>query len=403
MKKKLFIAFSIFIFAGLALFYILTMGDVGVTYDTAKAEKIESSIFVHDTGRISSKNIRKYYANGINQVETLPVTLGDHVKKGQLLVKYKDNLKSIDLQIQKVNKQIEALEATYAEALSNKDKNSISSARIEINRTKKNISKAEADHEKNEILYNEGAISLSEYEGSLDKIEEEKSALGIAQNTYNKLSKGISENVREKYEAEIDVLLLTIDILEESKDDFAIYADTDAIVTQLNTFEGDKPSAGHVIIELMDPSEKIILVDFMVEDAIEISMGLEAKVMDYDLGINIENLVVKQIYPKAFVSLSELGVRENRQTVSIDLPKDNNSLPFGLEIETMVVVDSDKTILLIPKGAIIEKNSKQYTEVLVNGKPVEREIETGKNLNGRVEVFSGVKEGEEVILNYQED
>lgn len=403
MKKKLFIAFSIFILAGVGLFYILTMGDVGVTYDTAKVEKSETSIFVEESGAISSENIRKYYGNGLSKIEDMQLKIGDHVNKGQLLIKYEDNLDSINLQIQKVHKQTEALEATYAEALSSADKNSISSARIEINRIKKDIAKAETDHANNKILFEAGAISLSGFEDSQSKLDDLNSALGISQNSYNKLSKGISKNVREKYEAEIDVLLLGIDILEESKDDYAIYADFDGVITELNTFVGDKPSPGQMILEIMDPKEKIILVDFMVEDALAISEGLEAKVMDHKLGINIDNLKVSVVYPKAFVSLSELGVRENRQTVSIDLAKSNSALPFGLELKTMVIVDSDKTMLLIPQGAIIEKNSKQYTEVLIDGKPVEREIETGKNLNGRVEVFSGVKEGEEVILNYQED
>ncbi len=83
-----------------------------------------------------------------------------------------------------------------------------------------------------------------------------ESSLGIAQNTYNELTKGISKNMREKYEAEIDVLLLTLKIHEKNRNDYEIYADIEGIVTELNTFQGDTPTIGSMIIEIQDPTEK---------------------------------------------------------------------------------------------------------------------------------------------------
>jgi HlyD family secretion protein len=113
--------------------------------------------------------------------------------------------------------------------------------------------------------------------------------------------------------------------------------------------------------------------------------------------------MVNQIYPKAFVTLSELGVEENRQTVSIDLPTSDYTLAFGLEVETMVMIEPPREMLLIPIGAVVEKNSKQYVEVLVDGTPIEREILTGINVEGNIEVINGLEEGDQVILNYQNE
>jgi len=400
MKKKLIIAFIIFTAIGVGLFYFLTMGNVGTDYNTVTVEKGNIGQQVADTGTISSKNIRQFYGNGVNKIADLPISLGDSVKKGQLIVTFKN---SLDLDIQKVKKQIQALEATYKDALSGADMESVNNARIEISKTRSQYEVAKKDKERTEILYNSGAVSQKEFEDAVNDMEDLESSLKIAQNSYNKLVKGISDNKREQYEAEIDVLLLTLEILETSEDNYNIYSDVDGLVTALNTFEGDIPTPGKLMIELQDPMDKVVLVDFMVEDAISIKAGMDAAIVDLNLNINIDKLTVDQVYPKAFVTLSELSVEENRQTVEIGLSETGQALPFGLEVETVVMIESPKEALMVPMGTVYYKDGKSYVKIVENGDLVEREIETGIKSNKMVEVKEGVSEGEEVLLNYQED
>jgi multidrug efflux pump subunit AcrA (membrane-fusion protein) len=399
-KKKLIIAIVVFSVIGAGIFYLLTTGNIGAKYNTVEATKGEVGKYVQDVGRISSRNIRRYYGSGTGKVEEMTLELGDHVEKGQLLIKYEDNL---ELEIQRVEKQIEALEAGYNEALSGTDMESVNSAWIEVSRIKKNMELATKNKDITESLYKIGSASLFEFEQAESNVEQLKSSLGIAQNTYNRLTKGISENIREKYEAEIDVLLLTLDILEKNRDNYVIFADIEGIVTEIHTFDGDFPSPGMLIIEIQDPTEKVVLVDFMVEDARSIKPNMEAEIQDWNLDIDMDGLKVDKVYPKAFVTLSELGVEENRQTVEIGLPKSADALAFSLEVETKVMVESPREVLLVPAGAVFQKDSKQYVEVLEDGDAVEREISTGIEVDGSIEVKEGLKEGELVILNYQEE
>ncbi|MBF4695880.1 efflux RND transporter periplasmic adaptor subunit [Fusibacter ferrireducens] len=400
MKKKLIIAFIVFTTIGVSLFYLLTTGNIGVKYNTALVKSGEVSQYVQDVGRISSRNIRKYHGGGVKKIEEMSLELGDYVKKGQLLVKYEDH---VDNEVQKVEKQIEALEAAYNDALSGTDMERVSSARIELSQIKNNLEIAMINKERTESLYSVGAVSLSDLEQAVNNMDQLQSSLKIAQNTYNQLAKGISKNTRAKYEAEIDVLLLTLNGYEKSRADYAIYSDIEGIVTELNTFKGDTPSPGTLMIEIQDTSEKIILVDFMVADAIQIKPDMMAEVKDLNLDLYIKDLKVDRVYPKAFVTLSELSVEENRQTVEIGLPKSADALPYGLEVETKVMIEAPREVLLIPEGAVVSQNSRQYVEVLVNGDVVQKEVKTGIRVDGNIEVKEGLKEGESVILNYQED
>jgi HlyD family secretion protein len=403
MKKKLIVVFLIFIAIGVGLFYLLTMGDVGVEYDTVQVIKGQGGQSVGDLGRISSKNIRKYYGTGGQTIEQMSLKLGDRVSKGQLLIQYENNHEELDLEIQRVKKQIEALEATYSEAQSGVDMGTVNSSRIEISSLQNQIENATREKERIETLYNEGVVSMVELEQTTQVIDGLNTQLQMAQNSYSQASRGLSRNMREKYEAEIEALLLSIDLLEQSRQDGALYADIEGVVTELNTFEGDKPSAGMMLIELQDPTEKIVLVDFMMEDAIRIDSDMMAQVSDRQLEIYIEELRVDQVYPKAFETVSELGVRENRQTVAIGLPASASDLDFGTQVETMVLVEPPREMLLVPMGAVIQKDGKTYVKVLEDDKPVERQVTTGISVDKYIEITDGVIEGDHVLINYQED
>ncbi len=399
MKKKLIIALGLLTVLAVAIFYFLTTGNIGTDYNTAEVEIGEVEKFVEESGTVSSKNIRSYYGNSSNKVEKLEVELGDFVEEGQLLIKFEDN---IDMEIQKVEKQIEALEASYNEALSGADFESINGVKIEISSIRNSIDLAKENKDRIEELYKNEAATETELEQATNNLEQLQNNLALAQNRYNQLVKGLSENMKTKYEAEIDVLLLSLESLEKNKENSIIYADFDGVITELNTFEGDIPSAGFKILEMQDPSEKSILVDFMAEDALIIKPDMKAEVNDEDLNIRIENLKVQKIHPKAFTMFSELGVEENRQTVEINLPQSNEELPIGLKLETKVMIEELREVLLIPVDAVYEKDMKKYVELLEDGEPVEREVITGIESNNYIEIKEGLQEGDKVIINYEE-
>ncbi|HMM69422.1 MAG TPA: efflux RND transporter periplasmic adaptor subunit, partial [Gudongella oleilytica] len=136
MKKKVLIPVLILSVVGIALVYFLTTGNIGTKYNTVEAKRGSLEKYVEEVGIIRSKNIRQYYSNGSGKVEAVAIELGDKVSKGQILVKFEDNM---DLEIQKVEKQIKALEATYKDILQGTDIQSVNNAKIEISRIRSDL------------------------------------------------------------------------------------------------------------------------------------------------------------------------------------------------------------------------------------------------------------------------
>lgn len=399
MNKKLIIVFVIFTVIGVGLFYFLTIEDIGTTYNTIELKQEQVSKFVEDVGRISSKHVRTYYGDGVKKIDELPVSLGDKVKKGDLLIRYDNDL---DIEIKKVNKQIEALEASYSEVLSGTDMARVNNTRIEINNIKNELSQARKTSERQQILYNEGALALSELEASKNNVKRLENSLAMTRNNYSDLVKDISENIKKKYEAEIEILLLTLESLENQQDAYQVYAEFDGVVTDLQASVGDRPGPNTLILEIYDINNKRVLVDFMVEDAQLVEQGMEAAIVDEKLNHMINGLSVTQKYPKAFIELSELGVRENRQTVVIDLPSTIEPLSFGVEVNTQVMIESSKEAIMIPLDGIYHDRKTPYVKVLENEEVKDVEIQTGIRVDNRIEVKKGLKSGDQVIMNYEE-
>src|SRR6056297_752615 len=203
MKKKLIIGIIVLVVVAAAGLYYFTQGTDGEDYETALAEIGNIEKHIEEIGEIASKNIRSYYGNGANEIENLYVEIGDTVNEGDLLLEY-DN--TIDLEIEKINKQIEALEATYNEAVSGADFEQINTAKLEIESIKNNLEFAKENLKRMEVLYENNAATEKEYEESKNQIDQLKNKLKISQNQYNLLVKGISGNIRDRYEAEIEAL-----------------------------------------------------------------------------------------------------------------------------------------------------------------------------------------------------
>jgi len=396
MKKKLIIGIIILIAVAAVGTYYYTRNTGEEDYDTAQVKKGSIEKHIEETGEIASKNIRSYFGNGTNEISSLNVEIGDKVNEDDLLLEY-DN--TIDLEIEKINKQIEAIEATYNEAVAGADFEQINTAKLEIENIKNNLEFAKENLKRMEVLYENNAATEKEYEESKNALEQLENQLAIAQNQYNLLIKGISGNVRNKYEAEIEGLAISLQILEKNRDKFNIYSDFDGIITELDTFEGDIPLAGKKILEIQELNNLRAYGDFIVEDAVKISEGMDVEIFNKDIDLRLENLKIEKIHPKAKSKLSELGIEQKRVTIEVNLPKEHEDLIIGSKITLKIKIAGKEDVLIVPEEAIYEKNEKKYVEVLENGEPEEVEVVVGIENDDYIEIIEGLEEGQEVILD----
>lgn len=100
---------------------------------------------------------------------------------------------------------------------------------------------------------------------------------------------------------------------------------------------------------------------------------------------------------KIGVSAVKLATGGSVIPVDVSLSKDL-TLKNALNGEVDFTVVAKQNVLSLPQSAI-KKDSTQYVYLLVNGKPVKQTITTGQSLGSKVEITSGLKEGDLVVIS----
>jgi multidrug efflux pump subunit AcrA (membrane-fusion protein) len=85
--------------------------------------------------------------------------------------------------------------------------------------------------------------------------------------------------------------------------------------------------------------------------------------------------------------------------VALDLgPKDEALMP-GMAVSVKFMPYSKKDALLVPAKAVHEEDDRYVVHVAKkNGKPETREVTPGKTEDGQTEILSGLREGEEILV-----
>jgi RND family efflux transporter MFP subunit len=92
--------------------------------------------------------------------------------------------------------------------------------------------------------------------------------------------------------------------------------------------------------------------------------------------------------------------------VEIEIDNADNLIKPGMFAEILFDIEKRDNVLAIPSGAVQEDNGKKYVYVVENGIVKKRDIEIGLDNGNYVEIKSGLKEKDKVVVkgqNYVED
>ncbi|HCS12106.1 MAG TPA: hypothetical protein DIV40_11690, partial [Clostridiales bacterium] len=297
---------------------------------------------------------------------------------------------------ERANKQIEAITASYNESVKGADFQEISNLKLNISTIETNLGFARSNLEKVETLYKNNAVSQVEYDEAKNNVAVLENQLQEANNNYSMIIQGVSSNVKKQYEAQIDEVVIQKQILEKNMEQSSIRAEFDGVVTELNVHQGSMTQAGVPVVEIQDDLSLGIYVEVLAEDAMEVVKGMAFNVMDDDEVI--KELSISRIYPKAQAKISDLGVEQKRVRIEADL--DETDYKLGSEVDVEIVLQEKNNVLLVDKDAVYEKENIKYVTV-VNGKnETETEITTGLEDDKNIEVLSGLKENDVVLIEF---
>ena len=356
----------------------------------AKVEKGDLAKSVVATGKITpiTKVEIKSKASGI--VKRLYVDAGDRVKKGQLLAEL--DKEEIQARVAQARAQLEASEASSNGTRADLDRAKVDAEGPDVPLLKRAYERAQG-------MAKEGVVSASalddaqkNYEMSLNKQNVSKAQLSVLK---AKIGQAQAQVAQDR---------ANLKQLEEQLNYTTVTAPIDSIVLSRDVEVGDAVSSilvlgssATLVMTLGDTSEVYVKGKVDESDIGKVYLGQPAR-------IKVESFKDKSFSGKV-TKISPMGVEKDNVTtfeVRVSINNPGGELKANMTANAEVILEEHKAVLQIPEGAILyDKDKKASVEVPdAKGKEGKRKVAVniGISNGAKTELLSGLKEGEEVVL-----
>ena len=394
-KLKLWLILLVLIVIILAVIGIFAgMNSAPPTIDSSSLKKVERGDIARSvvaTGvvePISNRIEIRSKASGI--VKQIHVDVGDHVAPGQLLVELdRDQLQA---QLREAEANLLAARADVVSARAELQRNRILAEEYDVNL-------ARANHNRSIELMEQNLISKSDFDlthGRLDEaLNRQRAAVAAI---------GVAEAAIAQKEARVSQIQAVVDRIGEELSYTSIRSPIRGIVLSREVETGSAVSsiltmgAGATRVMILGDMTNVYVRGQVNEiDIGKIKVGLPAR-------ITAESYKDKVFQGKVY-KISPLGAEKNNVTsfevrVSVDNPE--GLLLANMSSNAEIILEEHQKVLTIPEGAVaFDMDKKTYVEVPdPASKTGRRRVDVGLGITTgiRAEILSGLKEGDQVIL-----
>jgi RND family efflux transporter MFP subunit len=154
---------------------------------------------------------------------------------------------------------------------------------------------------------------------------------------------------------------------------------------------GDRVNANEQVYTIEDFKPLLIRVYVPTSDATRLKTKMPAEVTTEVLKGTIFKGDVKLINPR-------IDVQSGTVKVTVEIFDESLQLKPGMFVEVRIITGAKENLLVIPRKAVLYKQNRTYVFVLKQGQVSLREVALGLVEEDQVEVTSGLKEDETIVV-----
>jgi RND family efflux transporter MFP subunit len=315
-------------------------GTVSVTLPGTTAAFAAANIYARATGYIAKRN----------------VDIGDRVKKGELLTQ---------LAVPEIDDQIAQNEAT------------LDQLKAAVQQAQANATLAQATWGRDKPLLRDGWVTGHQGDIDLQTVKADEAAVSVAQ-------------------ANVAAQERLLSVLHQDRNYASVVAPFDGVITQRNVDVGSlvqgNANTGTFMFEIMQKDVIRVWVYVPQDTAFGVAPGVDAIV-------RVPELPDREFSGRVTRISDALQSGTRTLLTEIDIPNPDGALPPGVYCSVELHIPRKTPSLLVPADAIIFNRNGIQVAVANNGKVEMRNIDVKRDLGTRVEVDSGIRAGDQVILN----
>jgi HlyD family secretion protein len=441
----------------LVLVVVVVVGAFGWQRMTASAAPAASTQTVRVTrgsltatvsaaGNVSAPVSAALTFSSSGRVATVPVQVGDQVKKGQLLMQ----LETTNLQL-----ALATAQATLANQQASFDATQ-ASLQYALRTAQANLASAQASYDAAKAENSTNGEQLTNAKSTLEKVRvaletaqmdydavasrpdvgmtSQSAALETAsQNyatalaTYNVTVAGINDNALKTASASLDSAQVALEQAQKnmdtslrtaqasldnaqvavqqaqrSIDNASLYAPFDGLVSAVNYNPGDTigsssasdTSSTKTAVSLVDLSNLQVQADIAEVDMTRIQVGQTAS-------MTLDALTGKT-YTAQVLSIGPVGTVTSgvvNYPVTMRITNAEASIKPGMTANLAIEVDRRDNVLVVPTRAVHTKGDQKIVTVVQNGKSIDKPVSIGLSSDTMVEITKGLVEGEQVVVS----
>ena len=341
-----------------------------INYLTEPVVRTSIAQTVSATGEISAAQLVDVGAQASGQIKKLHVTLGQQVKKGDLIAEIDSTS-----QLNNLNTNKAKLDTYQAQLVS---------AEIALR-------SADKKYQREQALWKEDATSR-------EALEDAQDAFAAAKASVAELKSSIRQTQ------------IAINTAEADLGYTRITAPMDGTVVAIPVEEGQTVNANQTtptIVQVADLSTMLNKMQIAEGDVNKVKAGMKLSFTTLSQPDNVREATLESIDP-GLTTMSQGSYTTSTDTTDSAIyyyarslvPNEDNVLHIGMTTENTIIINQAEKVLAVPKLAVKQRGGKQYVRVLgENKQPQEKEITTGLSDNMSTEVKSGLSEGENVIIS----
>jgi RND family efflux transporter MFP subunit len=314
-----------------------------VSVKTALATRGDIRAFIHATGVVTPAPGAELVvvAPEAARIAELPRATGDRVRRGDLLVRFEIPTAAAEVQRQQA----------------------------EVGRALASLENAKAAQARATALFERGVAARREVEDSNRAVADAEAAL-----TQARASLAASDALANRA---------------------IVRATFDGVIARRLHNPGDlvEPTVSDPVLRVVDPRRLEVVASVPVTDATRVEVGASARLVGVGTQGSVADLKVASGPAEVEPGTAAVPVR-----LRFAGPAD---LPAGAPVQVDIGAEFHRNVVLVPAAAVVREGEETFVFVAAAGKAQRRAVQIGIAEETRVEIVSGVKAGEIVIVEGQ--
>jgi len=319
---------------------------------------------------------------------------GDRVEKaGQKLIEIDRELYRAE--VKAAEAAVEVAKAKLADMQAGTRPEEIARARETVRQSEESALFAKNDMDRTAKLASSGVLPGEVLDKARTEHATQQSRLAAARQQLEMLEAGATRTAIAVQEAAVKEAQARLELAQARLNECVIAAPFAGTVTRVHARPGDMAAMKAPLLELADVSSLVVRVAVPEAYTASVAEGMTARVsLDAFPGRTFAANVAR-LYPA-------LDPRMRTRTVELTLEGQADVLPNMFARVDLVLQSVGDAVAVPHQAVVLTPAGRKVAYVLVDGKAVVRQVQTGIEQAGRVQVLSGLEPGDAVVVTGNE-